>query len=145
MQVWGNISAFTDTASPCAVGPNEDHNRLYLDQLDTTTTHLDSLLSNTSDNLRLLSELSDSFKTVDTQTSVFQKQCQGLISAQKKSTKLADDINNNLLYFDYLEPITRRLNAPGAGSLVRSKNFSDMLRNLDESIDYMEAHVRSYC
>jgi conserved oligomeric Golgi complex subunit 3 len=102
--------------------------------------HLDSLLSNTSENLQFLSELSDSFKTVDAQTSAFQVQCQDLLVAQKNSTNLADDINDNLRYYDYLEPITRRLNAPGTGSLVRSKNFSNMLRNLDESIDYMEAH-----
>lgn len=116
--------------------------RLYLDQLDTTKAHLDSLLSNTSDNLQLLSELSTSFKSVDAQTSAFREQCQGLISAQKQSTRLSDDINENLRYYDYLEPITRRLNAPGAGSMVRSKDFSGMLRNLDESIDYMESHVR---
>lgn len=100
------------------------------------------LLANTSSTLNILSELSESFKAVDSQTSAFQKQCEGLLQAEKRNTKLADDIRNNLRNYDYLEPITRRLNAPGAGNFVRGKEFSEMLVHLDECIDYMQAHVR---
>ena len=56
-------------------------------------------------------------------------------------TGLADDLRDNLKFYDYLEPITRRLNAPGAGSFVRSKEFSDMLSQLDVCLNYMAAHV----
>lgn len=59
-------------------------------------------------------------------------------------TELADDIKRNLNFYDYLEPATRRLNAPGAGSFVRSKEFSEMLSRLDECLDYMAAHVCSF-
>src|SRR5690242_18943181 len=34
-----------------------------------------------------------------------------------------------------------RLKAPGAGSLARSKDFTEMLRILDECIDYMQTHT----
>jgi len=55
---------------------------------------------------------------------------------------LAEDINHNLQYYAYLEPITRRLNAPGASNWVRGKEFSGMLSNLDNCLDYMQAHPK---
>jgi hypothetical protein len=58
--------------------------------------------------------------------------------------KLADGIAENLQYYTYLEPITRRLNAPGAGRLVGGKDFSEMLSNLDACLEYMQAHVSVY-
>ncbi|EFE35335.1 uncharacterized protein ARB_05377 [Trichophyton benhamiae CBS 112371] len=111
-----------------------------LDDLELTTCHLDSLLQDTSHTLDILSTLSQSFEAVEDRTSAFRKQCEGLLSARNKSAKLADEIRENLTSYDYLDPISRRLNAPGAGNSVRSKDFSDMLRRLDECLDYMHAH-----
>ena len=104
-------------------------------------SHLDSLLSDSSSTLDLLSSLSKSFNAVELQTSNFQKQCEGLLCAQKRDSDLAVDIHDNLQYYDFLDPASRRLNAPGAGNTVRSRDFSDMLRRLDECLDYMERHV----
>ena len=59
-------------------------------------------------------------------------------------TSLANDIDHNLKYYSYLEPVTRRLNAPGAGNFVRSKDFSEMLVRLDECLEYMAHHVCIY-
>ena len=115
--------------------------RSYIDELEISKSHLDSLLIDTSSTLELLSSLSDSFRAVDTQTSIFRKQCEGLLSAQKRSLDLANGIRDNLQYYDFLDPISRRLNAPGAGYSVRSKEFSEMLKRLDECLDYMQAHV----
>lgn len=56
-------------------------------------------------------------------------------------TGLADALGENLKYYNYLEPVTRRLNAPGAGSFVRSKEFSEMLSRLDDCLNYMAVHV----
>ncbi|PGH35512.1 hypothetical protein GX50_01614 [[Emmonsia] crescens] len=111
-----------------------------LDELQTSKSHLDSLLTDTTSTLELLSSLSESFKSVETQTSAFQQQCGGLLSAQMRSSKLAEDIHENLQYYDFLDPVSRRLNAPGAGNSVRTKDFSDMLKRLDECLDYMQAH-----
>jgi prefoldin subunit 5 len=117
--------------------------RSYLEELEQSTSHLDSLLRDTSSTLDILSTLSESFRAVDTQTSAFQQQCESLLSAQRKSTKLADDIHENMQYYEFLDPVSKRLNAPGAGRLVGTKEFSDMLRRLDECLDYMHAHVWS--
>ncbi|EHA23018.1 hypothetical protein ASPNIDRAFT_173434 [Aspergillus niger ATCC 1015] len=84
--------------------------------------------------------LSNDFRAVESQTSQFRKQCEGLLSAQKHDSDLAEDIQENLQYYDFLDPASRRLNAPGAGNTVRGKEFSDMLRRLDECLDYMETH-----
>lgn len=115
--------------------------RSYQNQLDLSKFHLDSLLEDTSLTLSLLSSLSDSFNTVEAQTTTFQKQCEGLLQEQKRMTDLANELEKNLKYYTYLEPATRRLNAPGAGSFVRSKEFSNMLSRLDDCLDYMTAHV----
>ncbi|KAL8915816.1 MAG: hypothetical protein Q9172_006641 [Xanthocarpia lactea] len=112
----------------------------YLKQLDLYSSHLDSLLSDTTNTLDLLTSLSDSFKDVEAQTTTFQNQCDGLTQEQKRLTQLADGISHNLKYYSFLEPVTRRLNAPGAGSLVRSQEFSSMLARLDECLEYMAAH-----
>ncbi|QSS49903.1 golgi complex component Cog3 [Histoplasma capsulatum var. duboisii H88] len=111
-----------------------------LDELETSKLHLDSLLTDTTSTLDLLSTLSESFKSVEAQTSAFRQQCEGLLSAQLRSSKLADEIHENLQYYDFLDPVSRRLNAPGAGNSVRTKDFSDMLKRLDESLDYMQTH-----
>ena len=56
-------------------------------------------------------------------------------------TALADHVGHNLQYYNYLDPITRRLNAPGVGHFVRGDDFSQMLSQLDECLEYMQAHV----
>ena len=115
--------------------------RLYRDQLHLTRTHLDSLVSDTTSTLDILSSLSEAFKAVEAQTTAFRTQCEALVADQKRITKLADDMEENLRYYLYLEPITKRLNAPGAGNIVRGKEFTEMLSNLDNCLDYMQGHV----
>ena len=126
---------------------HKDANYVYRNhqrQLEISQSHLDTLLSDTSSTLDLLASLTSSFKLVEAQTSIFQKQCAGLQEEQIRITKLADSLEDNLRYYAYLEPVTRRLNAPGAGNFVRSKEFSEMLARLDECIAYMAAHVGSW-
>jgi conserved oligomeric Golgi complex subunit 3 len=114
--------------------------KLYQDQLHHTRSRLDNIISDTSSTLGILSSLSESFRAVDAQTEAFQTQCEGLIEDQNRITKLADDMEQNLRYYLYLEPITKRLNAPGAGNFVRGKEFTEMLSNLDSCLDYMQSH-----
>lgn len=114
----------------------------YQRQLELSQSHLDTLLSDTSSTLDLLASLTSSFKEVESQTTIFQKQCAELLDEQTRITRLANNLDDNLKYYNYLEPVTRRLNAPGAGSFVRSKEFSEMLARLDECLEYMVAHVK---
>lgn len=114
--------------------------RRYLDQLDAARSHLDLLLADTAATLDELSDISACFKAVDVQTKAFQKQSANIVDEQQKNESVAQDISDNLRYYEPLERITRRLNAPGAGAFVRSKDFSDMLTTLDECIDYMQTH-----
>lgn len=117
---------------------------LYYNQLNLSQHHLNSLIESTDGALSVLSSLSDSFKAVDDQTTAFHAQCESLITEQRRITNLAENMNHNLQYYAYLEPMTRRLNAPGAANLVRAKEFPDMLTNLDQCLDYMQAHVRIF-
>jgi conserved oligomeric Golgi complex subunit 3 len=112
----------------------------YLSQLDAAKSHLDNLLADTSATLNELSAISAAFRTIDSQTKAFQKQTSNVLEEQKRNETNAIALAENLQYYEPLERITRRLNAPGAGSLARSKDFSDMLVTLDECIDYMQTH-----
>jgi len=114
---------------------------LYRDQLELSERHLDSLLHDTTAALDLLATLSESFKIVESQTTAFQAQCEDLLAEQKRLRNLADEVGTNLQYYAYLEPLTRRLNAPGAGRLVRNDDFLDMLINLNTCISFMDQHV----
>jgi hypothetical protein len=115
--------------------------RLYRNQLVQTEAHLDSILKSAKDTLDILLSLTDSFKAVEEQTTEFRAQCEEILVDQRNTTKLAEDVTENLQYYNYLEPITKRLNAPGAGNLIRRAEFSDMLANIDTCLDYMQAHV----
>ncbi|KAF2481794.1 Sec34-like family-domain-containing protein [Neohortaea acidophila] len=112
----------------------------YHDQLLLSETHLANLLTSTHATLALLSSLSDSFRSVEVQTDAFRQQCESLVAEQKRLDTLADALEENARYYTYLEPMTRRLNAPGAGNLVKGKDFPDMLSNLDNCLAYMESH-----
>ena len=114
----------------------------YYEQLQLSNSHLENLLSSTQSTLGLLSTLSDSFKSVETQTNAFRQQCDSLITEQKRLEFLADAIEENARYYAYLEPMTRRLNAPGAANLVKGQDFPEMLSNLDNCLAYMEAHPK---
>ena len=112
----------------------------YLEQLQMSSSHLDNLLSSTQNTLSILSALSTSFQSVEAQTDAFRQQCESLINEQRRLESLADGIEENARYYTYLEPMTRRLNAPGAANLVKGKDFSEMLFNLDNCLAYMETH-----
>lgn len=115
---------------------------IYQNQLRMTRNHLENIISDSSSTLDILSSLSESFKIVEAQTNAFRTQCEGLIDDQKRITKLADDMEQNLRYYLYLEPTTKRLNAPGAGKIVRGHEFVEMLANLDSCLEYMQAHSK---
>ncbi|KGO36938.1 Conserved oligomeric Golgi complex, subunit 3 [Penicillium expansum] len=140
---WSNeleFSQWLNSVKGDLIEESYDEYQNCLDELEQSKEHIDEILTNTLTLLEDLSSLSESFKSVETQTSNFEKQCQGLLSAQERDTKLANGIRNNLQYYDFLDPASRRLNAPGAGNTVRDKEFSDMLRHLDVCLDYMETH-----
>lgn len=115
--------------------------RIYKDQLALSRRHLDGLLEDTTSALDLLADLSSSFKSVEAQTKAFQAQCEDLLGEQKHVRALYEDVGSGLQYYAYLEPITRRLNAPGASSVIGDDGFVEMLTNLDACIDFMIKHV----
>ncbi|OBT83578.1 hypothetical protein VE02_06952 [Pseudogymnoascus sp. 03VT05] len=119
---------------------SQDEFQLYRDQLALSERHLDNLVEDTSRALDLLSNLSDSFKAVEAQTVSFQSQCEDLLLEQKRLKDLADEVGTDLQYYSYLEPITRRLNAPGASTMIGDESFVEILSNLDACIVFMRQH-----
>ncbi|CAJ2509425.1 Uu.00g144510.m01.CDS01 [Anthostomella pinea] len=113
---------------------------LYRHQLEMTERHLDTLITDANGALHLFTSLADSFRAVESQTSSFQAQCDDLVSEERRLQKLADDVGTDLHYYAYLDGVTRRLNAPGAGRLVNHESFGDILTNLEACIAFMEKH-----
>ena len=95
----------------------------------------------TSSALDLLASLSGSFKSVETQTLSFRAQCQDVLAEQKRLNQLSEEVGTGLKYYAYLEPVTRRLNAPGASSVIGDDGFVEILTNLDACIKYLIVHV----
>ncbi|KAK4653700.1 Golgi transport complex subunit 3 [Podospora pseudocomata] len=110
---------------------------LYHDQLVMTERHLGTLVEDANSALKVLESLSQSFRAVDDQTSSFKAQCDDLLTEQKRLQKLADDVGTDLHYYAYLDNVSRRLNAPGAGRLVEDDTFADILSSLDSCIAFM--------
>ncbi|KAF3763653.1 Sec34-domain-containing protein [Cryphonectria parasitica EP155] len=110
---------------------------LYGEQLAMTERHLETLIGDTNSALKLLASLSESFRGVEEQTSTFQSQCEGLLSEQRRLETLADEVGTDLHYYAYIDNVTRRLNAPGAGRQVEDESFGETLQNLDACIAFM--------
>lgn len=115
--------------------------RVYRDQLALSERHLQGLLENTTSALDLLAALSDSFKAVETHTAAFQAQCEDLLTEKELLKRLGDEVSEGLKFYSFLEPITRRLNSPGASRAIGDDSFVEILGNLDSCIDYMTSHV----
>ncbi|KAH9904475.1 Sec34-like family protein [Xylariomycetidae sp. FL2044] len=113
---------------------------LYRDQLEITERHLDTLIGDATSALGLLTSLADSFRSVESQTSSFQAQCDDLLSEERRLQKLADEVGTDLHYYAYLDGVSRRLNAPGASRLVNHESFAEILTNLDACIAFMAKH-----
>lgn len=113
---------------------------VYGEQLSMTERHLDTLIQDTNSALELLASLSESFRGVEEQTTSFQAQCEDLLSEQQRLQKLADEVGTDLHYYAYIDSVSRRLNAPGAGRLVEDESFGEVLENLDACIAFMEKH-----
>ncbi len=82
---------------------------------------------------------------MEVQTATFQSRCDGLLAEQRHLSALTHDLAEDLHYYDYLDRVTKRLNAPGAGNSVRRDDFSEMLSTLDNCLEYMQTHVSSFC
>ncbi|KAM0628381.1 hypothetical protein ACHAQG_001431 [Verticillium nonalfalfae] len=126
---------------PSHRSPANHSESIYKDQLDLTERHLEALIVDTNASLDLLTTLSNSFQAVETQTTSFQSQCEDLIDEQKRLQELADEVGTDLYFYTYLDNVTRRLNAPGAGRLVEDVVFGEVLDNLNACIDFMTKHV----
>ncbi|KAK2628854.1 hypothetical protein QTJ16_001957 [Diplocarpon rosae] len=119
----------------------EDFEDELLDESLEEYRQVTNLTADTTAALDLLASLSESFRTVESETTAFQGQCEDLLAEQKRLRDLADEVGTDLQYYAYLEPLTKRLNAPGSGRLVRNDDFLDMLLNLNTCIDFMDRHA----
>lgn len=106
-----------------------------------TERHLGTLINDADGTLKVLETLCQSFRAVEEQTKTFKAQCDDLLSEQKRLQVLVDEVGTDLYYYSYLDNVTRRLNAPGAGRLVDDDAFGEVLENLEACIAFMTKNV----
>lgn len=106
-----------------------------------TERHLGALIEDANSALDVLGNLCQSFRDVEDQTKLFQSQCDELLSEQKRLQSLADEVGTDLRFYGYLDNVTRRLNAPGAGRIVEDDSFEEILTNLESCIAFMTKNV----
>lgn len=94
--------------------------------------------------MAVLASLSSSFKAVGSQTTAFQAQCEDVLADQRRLKTLSDEVGTDLQYYGYLEPITRRLNAPGASRMLGDDSLVEMLTSLNACIEFMISHVSRF-
>ncbi|PKS11230.1 hypothetical protein jhhlp_002991 [Lomentospora prolificans] len=113
---------------------------LYRDQLTLAENHLETLIQDANKSLALLTTLSTSFKSVEAQTKSFQARCNTLLSDQSRLEQLANEVGTSLYYYAYLDNVSRRLNAPGAGRLAEHHDLAEVFDHLESCIEFMTEH-----
>ncbi|KAJ4416715.1 Golgi transport complex subunit 3 [Neurospora sp. IMI 360204] len=131
---------YDDALSQELLQASQQEYLLYHDQLALTERHLGTLIDDANSALKTLESLCQSFRAVEEQTTSFKAQCDDLLEEQKRLQTLADEVGTDLHYYAYLDNVSRRLNALGAGRLVDDDAFGDILANLDSCIEFMIKH-----
>ncbi|CCC09674.1 hypothetical protein SMACR_03707 [Sordaria macrospora] len=131
---------YDDTLAQELLQASQQEYLLYHDQLTLTERHLGTLIDDANSALKTLETLCQSFRAVEEQTTPFKAQCDDLLEEQKRLQTLADEVGTDLHYYAYLDTVSRRLNALGAGRLVDDDAFGDILANLDSCIEFMIQH-----
>lgn len=139
--VIGNDEIACDTSTEELLQASQQEFLLYHGQLEMTERHLGTLVEDANNALGILETLCKSFRTVEEQTTSFRSQCDDLLTEQKRLEVLAEEVGTDLHYYAYLDNVSRRLNAPGAGRLVDDEAFGEVLSNLDSCIAFMEKNV----
>jgi hypothetical protein len=78
------------------------------------------------------------YQLVKQKTHAVQVACKSLLQEQDNLLQLSDSVHEKLNHFDRLENIARIVSAPG--NVVTKNNFSDLLLQLDASLQFCEAN-----
>ena len=117
--------------------------RLFLATIQSQLWTCRHLLDKTDDTLFLLASLKNSFVDVENQTSLFQSQCEDLVTEEERLEALSQQIGRGLAPFTELEGMVTKLNRPGT-EFVKTRSFSDMLKTLDWCLEDLGKYVQFY-
>ncbi|KAH8549971.1 Sec34-like family-domain-containing protein [Umbelopsis sp. PMI_123] len=139
-----NIQQFFDWFAQTELEMEQDQEDIYRSYLATVLLYrqsCDDFLQCIDDTVQLFSGLEGDYKFVEEQTRALQNTCEDLLAKQDRLSKLADSLAEGLAYFNHLEPISKQFNAANE-DICTSPSFLVMLRQLDESITYVEKNIR---
>jgi len=139
-----NIQQFFDWFAQTELEMEQDQEDIYRSYLATVLLYrqsCDDFLQYIDDTIQLFNDLEGDYKFVEEQTRALQNTCEDLLAKQDRLSKLADSLAEGLAYFNHLEPISKQFNSANE-DICLSPSFLVMLRQLDESIAYVEKNLR---
>ncbi|ODQ82357.1 hypothetical protein BABINDRAFT_29730 [Babjeviella inositovora NRRL Y-12698] len=108
---------------------------------EAEAANCDKLISQTRSIVASLKELTAKYDNVAQETHQFQTSAQKLIDDHNSLMLVYNEIKANLLQFESLDEITKTLNNPNGGNLVKKRSFRDTLLKLDECLLFVEANL----
>ncbi|CAO3664413.1 unnamed protein product [Umbelopsis vinacea] len=139
-----NIQQFFDWFAQTELEMEQDQEDIYRSYLATVLLYrqsCDDFLQYIDDTIQLFNDLEGDYKFVEEQTRALQNTCEDLLAKQDRLSKLADSLAEGLAYFNHLEPISKQFNSANE-DICLSPSFLIMLRQLDESLAYVEKNLR---
>ena len=113
----------------------------YVSKLEKSRDQIVKMESQVKSINQILDNLKLNFEIVTSKTHNLQNACEQLLDEQKHLVSVSEDISAKMKFFQELENISKALNQPGE-ELVKEAGFSDLLRKLDDCLEFVQAHVR---
>jgi hypothetical protein len=115
----------------------------YRAQLETISLYLEAveeLCQLIEEMLTVCKEMEQDYQFVQFKSSALQNDCERLLAEQQGLLATADQLAENLSYFNDLEKITKLFNAPG-NEVCANEFFIPMLSRLDECLTFVQNNV----
>ncbi|CAH01574.1 Golgi transport complex subunit COG3 [Kluyveromyces lactis] len=112
----------------------------YLEQLDSKNGYYTKLREKSSNIAGKLSLILEKFEVISADTEAFQLSTDPLAKKLLDSEDTYTQIQNELQYFQNLDPISRKLNHYSSPNIVLRDSFKQNFVKIDESLKFLEEH-----
>lgn len=110
----------------------------YMETLKRYNAHCQEIIAVIGEALDSINNLEKEYVFVSTKTNALHDACEQLLADQTKLINAAENIQQDLVFFNELDRVTTKL---GASSLaVTGETFQSLLIRIDECIDFMTKH-----
>ncbi|KAI5958802.1 COG3 [Candida theae] len=114
----------------------------FQSNLQMNRDHLNGLISQTDTLIEDVNSCFQQYKRISEKTSDFDAMANELLEKQTLHEQKYNKIHSNLKHFERLDSITKSLSKSGSHLLTNRRSFfiNDILRHLDDSLEFMDEH-----